>query len=145
LRSTASTSHTPQTHKHLKGGDAGLRDLAHAFESLATSSKPLPLHALSLAGNGITAEGVAWMGRALTSGALPKLNSLSLADNPGMGKEGSRYFTTVLQQSPPAPCKLKTLDLRWTEMGVEGAEALAALIHAGACPALERLSLAQVR
>lgn len=30
-------------------------------------------------------------------------------------------------------------------MGVEGAEALAALIQAGACPALERLSLAQVR
>ncbi len=92
---------------------------------------------------------MAWLGRAVTAGALPQLESLSLADNPGIGEDGHRYLAAFLRQQRPPPgrpggCRLKALDLRWTEMGVAGAGALAAAIEAGACPALERLSLAQV-
>jgi hypothetical protein len=144
---------------HKQGGDTGLRELSLALESLAAApttttalaaptTKPLPLRSLSLAGNALKAEGVAWLGRAVTAGALPKLESLSLANNPGIGEDGHRYLAAFLRQPPPPPglsgCKLKALDLRWTEMGVAGAQALAGAIEAGACQALERLSLTQV-
>lgn len=111
----------------------------------------MPLTALSLAGNDLTAEGVAWLGRALTAGALPKLESLSLANNPRIGADGGRYLAAFLlqmqqqQQQPATVCRIKALDLRWTELGVGGAEALALAVEKGACPALDRLHLAQVR
>lgn len=109
----------------------------------------MPLTALSLAGNDLTAEGVAWLGRALTAGALPKLESLSLANNSRIGADGGRYLATFLlqmqQQQPATACRIKALDLRWTELGVGGAEALALAVEKGACPALDRLQLAQVR
>ena len=68
----------------------------------------------------ISGEGIAWLGGTLARGSLSKLESLSLARNEGVGEEGVRYLVRFLMELGGG-CKLKMIDLRWTNMGVGGA------------------------
>jgi hypothetical protein len=100
------------------GADSGLRELSRVLDGGAPAA--FSLRHLHLDDCSITGEGMAWLGGALARGSLLNLESLSLARNDGVGEEGVRYLVRFLEEMG-GRCKLKTIDLRWTNMGVGGA------------------------
>eukprot|EP00964_Phaeocystis_antarctica_P141418 scaffold106452_cov63-Phaeocystis_antarctica.AAC.1 len=119
-------------------GDAGLVALSPALRWLPA------LERLSLGGNTITDAGLVALAPALRR--LPALQHLYLLHNP-FGDEG---LAALLAPPPPAGApptttgvltKLKTLDLRYTQITDAGCAALAAAFDSGALPTLEKLEL----
>ena len=98
--------------------DSGLRELSRVLDGGAPAA--FSLRHLHLDDCSITEEGMFWFGGTLARGSLPNLESLSLARNDGVGEEGVRYLVRFLKEMG-GRCKLKKIDLRWTNMGMGGA------------------------
>jgi hypothetical protein len=111
------------------GADNGLRELIQAFDGRETSL-PCLLEHLHMDDCDITAQGVACLGGSLRNGRFPELETLSLALNSGVREEGVRCLVTALEDMGGA-CKLKTLDLSWTNMTARSAGT-----HGNVIPAL---------
>ena len=69
-------------------------------------------------------------GGCFTRGAFPSLEKLTLSRNTGMGGEGVRYLSSFLREAGPT-LKLKEIDLRWVELGKEGAGLLESMVVDG--------------
>ncbi|KAM3570200.1 hypothetical protein VYU27_007724 [Nannochloropsis oceanica] len=123
-----------------KCADSGLRELSRVLDGGAPAASSL--QHIYLDDCSITGEGVAWLGGALVRGRLCNLVSLSLARNHGVGEEGVRYLVKFLEEMG-GRCRLNMIDLRWTNMGVGGADALSQVLEGGSCPALSLAMLAQ--
>ncbi|GAB5032334.1 lrr and pyd domains-containing protein partial [Nannochloropsis oceanica] len=123
-----------------KCADSGLRELSRVLDGGAPADSSL--QHIYLDDCSITGEGVAWLGGALVRGRLCNLVSLSLARNHGVGEEGVRYLVKFLEEMG-GRCRLNMIDLRWTNMGVGGADALSQVLEGGSCPALSLAMLAQ--
>ena len=150
-----------------KGGDTGLRELSRIMEGgtvVSTTLKQLHLNDCDIGPQGRSVSrvplafillatwgdsipspptGIAWLGGAFARGGCPALEELYLSKNEKLGAEGIRYLATALRDAG-SRCQLRILDIRWTEMGLPGAECLAIAFQSHACPKLEVLHMMQV-
>lgn len=90
-----------------------------------------------------TYVGIGWLACAFARGGCPALEELYLAKNEKIGAEGIGHLATGLRKAGTY-CQLRILDIRWTEMGVHGAECLAIAFQGQSCPKLEVLHMMQV-